>query len=72
MSNKDAIMANERHFLNRIGLWSKHPGKPEGLNMPKRTLLMRYRDTMHLRNNWGPINPEKVRDHLAMLIAKET
>ncbi len=61
MSNKHSWTThNEISFLNQMG-----PLRETAIaNTPRRILLLAYRDSMCRRDDWGNIDPEKIRAHV--------
>jgi len=58
----------EMRFLDHLGMWSRHATKPQGINLSRTTLLLMYRETMHLRDDWGKIDPAQISYHIAVLL----
>ena len=58
----------EMRFLDQLGSWARHAGKPEGVGIPRKELLGLYLNTMHLRDNWGYIDEEKIRKYILLLL----
>ena len=57
----------ELQYLSYLGLW--RPSKYR--EFTARELLQKYRDTVHLRENWGNIDQYVIYEHICKLMAKE-
>lgn len=63
---------HEVNFLRGLGTWRDRAMKKEDgyLDGPGRVrLLIAYRDSMHLRERWGDVDPLKVRVALGKLLS---
>ena len=59
-----AVWGDDREiaFLRGLGNWP--PQTASRSDSCRRNLLKKYYNTMHLRNNWGEVDPNKVRGYL--------
>lgn len=64
--------SHELRFLKGLGGW-RRPGSHEK-EIPKgerrRILLLKYREAMRTRQNWGDINPKRVMEYVDRELAK--
>jgi hypothetical protein len=59
-----AIWGDEREltFLKGVGSWSPQEASNKGYS--RAGLLKKYYNTMHVRSDWGDIDPNRVRGYL--------